>query len=135
MGLFFERTAHQSPITDLVRVALLKSPPTNPEAEAARIASEYLPLIRTLTTMLKTTPPDTQAAIASTSKEAADELLGDKTFNTVRFLVATGIFVVLVIAAVATDVADLKSSPAALYALATTVFGIVVGFLSAEKPQ
>ncbi len=45
------------------------------------------------------------------------------------------IVAVLLGAGIGTDAANLPNSSKALYALATTAFGIVVGLLTGEKPK
>jgi hypothetical protein len=78
-------------------------------------------------------PVDARAAATAKAEALSNQLLGGPSFNTGRFVVALLIFLALLGAAIGADAAELKSSPAALYALATTVFGVVVGFLGSEK--
>lgn len=63
----------------------------------------------------------------------ANELLGGAAFNTGRFLIAAAIFLAIVVAAIISEAADLDESNEALFGLATTIFGVVVGFLGGEK--
>jgi hypothetical protein len=85
---------------------------------------------------LAETPPEPAAldgeaqaratAVTNTSPPAA--------LNRTNLLVALLIVAVLLGAAIGTDAANLPNSSKALYALATTAFGIVVGLLTGEKP-
>jgi hypothetical protein len=50
-------------------------------------------------------------------------------------IVALLIVAVLIGAGIATQAAHLTASSAALFSLATTAFGIVVGLLTGEKPR
>ncbi len=52
-----------------------------------------------------------------------------------RLITALGIVAVLLIGAVWTDAAHVGDSSNALFALATTAFGMVVGLLTGEKPR
>ncbi|MEO6350988.1 MAG: hypothetical protein ABIP53_10090 [Candidatus Limnocylindrales bacterium] len=139
MGLFFERAAPRAPLTDLLSNALQTPPPKNPNERAVDLASNFQPLIYELTEALASqplaTPAEADAAAGKKASAVTSHLLGGATFNTGRFLVATAIFLALVAGAVTTDAFGLKDSPTALYGLATTVFGIVVGFLGAEAPK
>jgi hypothetical protein len=49
-------------------------------------------------------------------------------------LLALAVFVAIVLAAVVTDALKLETSPEALFGLAGTILGLVVGFLGGEKP-
>jgi hypothetical protein len=60
---------------------------------------------------------------------------GYTTFNTGRFVGATIIFSLIVIAAITTDaLGGMDDSSTALWGLTGTIFGVVVGFLAGEKP-
>ncbi len=52
-----------------------------------------------------------------------------------NLIVALIVVAVLIGAGIGTDAASLPDSSKALYALATTAFGIVVGLLTGEKPK
>jgi hypothetical protein len=67
----------------------------------------------------------TDAAITPPASYAA--------FNTGRFIGAILIFGALVGAAIGSDAAGLADSQKALYGLAASVFGVVIGFLGGEK--
>ena len=85
---------------------------------------------------LATTPPSPAAADAQASSSAADltnQLLGGAKFNTGRFLVALGIFLLLLAGGITTDAMKLTNSYTTLFALSTTIFGVIVGFLGGEK--
>ena len=56
-------------------------------------------------------------------------------FRTDRFLVALGIFLAILAAAIVADATNLDDSSKALYGFATTIFGLVVGLISGEKPS
>jgi hypothetical protein len=137
VGLFFEQAKPTQDLVDLLRTALEQAPTGHEQADAEQRAAGFAPLVAPLRDALATPPPSDAAAatVSATNKatEVTKQLLGGTTFNTGRFLVAVGIFVVLLGAAIWTDADHLKDSPTALYALATTVFGVVVGFLGAEK--
>ncbi|MGI8863746.1 MAG: hypothetical protein ACR2JH_04990 [Solirubrobacteraceae bacterium] len=137
MGIFFEQRRPDPRLIALLADAIQAPVPPNPDHEAAVRAGQLQPLLEPLRSALATRPPeqgaDTIALADAKAAQVTNELLGGSSFNTGRFIVAAGIFAVLLIAAVWTDADNLKNSPTALYALATTVFGIVVGFLGAEK--
>jgi len=138
LGLFFDQRRPDPRVVGLLREAIQTPPPHDAQQQAARLAGELKPLTEPVRAALESQPPADPAdaaALASAKAEAiTNELLGGSSFNTGRFLVALLIFAVLLGGAIATDAVELKSSPAALYALATTVFGVVVGFLGSEKP-
>jgi hypothetical protein len=137
MGLFFEQRDPDQRLVTAFRDAIVTSPAADLQEQAMNLAGEFDPFIESLSEALTSPKPATVAAVnamASTkATELTDGLLGGPTFNTGRFLVALLIFFALLGGAIGTDVAELKTSPTALYALATTVFGIVVGFLGSEK--
>jgi hypothetical protein len=83
------------------------------------------------------TPPDASLidADAETRAAAATSTADTAKLNAARLVVSLGIVAVLVIGGVITDANHLVASSTALYTLATTAFGIVVGVLSAEKPK
>ena len=55
-----------------------------------------------------------------------------KSFQSLRFLIAVALQVVIVVAAVLLDVNGHAESSRQLFAMATTLFGVIVGFLGGE---
>jgi hypothetical protein len=108
MGIFFETQPVQSKVRDAIRDALREDPQRVPnlEAEAAARAS----------------------VVAENVRQGA-------TFQSQRFLIALGVFLVIVLAAIATEGFGLDESPKALYGLAGAILGLIVGFLGGEKPS
>lgn len=104
MGLFFDRTA--------------------PQAELQTVIEEAL-----------RTDPGEVADPKTTAEQKASEIApaGYGRFNKGRFVGALLLFAAIVVAAIITDAADIDDSSKALWGLAATVFGVVVGFLGGEK--
>lgn len=142
MGLFFERDPHQSSLAASLEDAFNMTPPdTREEADhMAGLMAEtvYSPVHASLRAALLSPPPanPTRAALASQALvgSSANSLQGPVVFNTGRFLVALVIFFIVLGAAIGTDAAGLTNSPTALYGFAGSIFGVVVGYLGAEKP-
>ncbi|MGO8685686.1 MAG: hypothetical protein ACLQT7_00680 [Candidatus Dormibacteria bacterium] len=138
MGVFFERQADPG-LTQLLRTALTAEPPTDSEQQktlSVQMAGQLQPVVSAVSRALASKPPTPAAADAQASSSAADltnQLLGGTTFNTGRFLVALAIFVVLLGGGVTADALKLTNSYTTLFALSTTIFGVVVGFLGGEK--
>ena len=138
MGVFFERQADPA-ITALLRTAYAEDPPANPDQQrtlAVQMASQLDPVVSAVSKALGTKTSSPAAAAAHANTTAADltnQLLGGAKFNTGRFLVALGIFLVLLGAGIATDALKLTNSYTTLFALSTTIFGVIVGFLGGEK--
>jgi hypothetical protein len=134
---FLEQPKPDSQLVALFHEAIQRPPSDDPDKDVAAMAVRLQPLSEQLTAALATTPPNRSADVRTLANakaaEVTSQLLGGASFNTGRFFVALGIFGALLGAAIGTDIANLKSSPTALYALATTVFGVVVGFLGSEK--
>jgi hypothetical protein len=137
MGLFFEQNKPNAQLVAILRNAIEAQPDEGPHEQAVTLAGRFEPLVEPLQAALESSKPATPAAADADANTRAtavtNELLGGATFNTGRFLVALAIFVVLLCGAIGSDIAELKDSPTTLFALATTVFGIVVGFLGSEK--
>jgi hypothetical protein len=75
-------------------------------------------------------PPPDPAALdreATRRVEALTETMTETNLNVDRLAVALGIVGLLIAAAITTDAFDLSASSTALYTLATTAFGMVVG--------
>jgi hypothetical protein len=138
MGVFFERQADPA-LTQLLRTALTAEPPADREQGktlSAQMAGQHQPVVNAVSKALATTPPSAAAADAQASSSAADlsnQLLGGAKFNTGRFLVALGIFLLLLAGGITTDALKLTNSYTTLFALSITIFGVIVGFLGGEK--
>jgi hypothetical protein len=138
MGVFFERQADPA-ITEMLRTALTAEPPADAEqgrSISVQMAGQLQPVVNAVSKALAATPPSPAAADAQASGSAADltnQLLGGAKFNTGRFLVALGIFLLLLAAGITTDALKLTNSYNTLFALSTTIFGVIVGFLGGEK--
>jgi hypothetical protein len=138
MGVFFERQADPA-LTQLLRTALTAEPPADREQGktlSAQMAGQHQPVVNAVSKALATTPPSPAAADAQASSSAADlsnQLLGGAKFNTGRFLVALGIFLLLLAGGITTDALKLTNSYTTLFALSITIFGVIVGFLGGEK--
>jgi hypothetical protein len=107
MGIFFEVQPVQSKVRESIRDALEEDPRQVPnlEAEAAARAS----------------------AVAEKVRQGV-------TFQPQRFLIALAVFLTIVVAAIVTESFGLNDSPKALFFLAGTILGLIVGFLGGEKP-
>jgi hypothetical protein len=108
MGVFWDYKDQPSQaVVDSFRAALEKTPPQGPalDEEATTRA----------------------AAVTNASPPAS--------LNRANLVVALVVVAVLLGAGIGTDAANLPNSSKALYALATTAFGIVVGLLTGEKPK
>lgn len=88
-------------------------------------------------TALAKTPPQGDALDeeAKTRAAAVTNTNPPASLNKANLVVALVIVAVLLGAGIGTDAANLPNSSKALYALATTAFGIVVGLLTGEKPK
>lgn len=85
---------------------------------------------------LNTEKPATEEDAAKQAEAKAAEIApaGYKSFSVERFFGALAIFLVIVVAAIITDLnSDLTDSSKALWGFAATIFGVVVGFLAGEK--
>ncbi|HEY1775662.1 MAG TPA: hypothetical protein VGG41_05815 [Solirubrobacteraceae bacterium] len=135
MGVFFERRGPDPRLVDAFRTAFTADPQSDaPQQRAAALASAITPLVQPLAAAVSSAPPrDPEAAAITAATAAGNTLLGGAKFNTGRFVVATIIFAALLGGAITTDATNLTSSSTALYALATTVFGVVIGFLGGES--
>jgi hypothetical protein len=138
MGVFFERQADPA-ITALLRTAFAEEPPADPDRQrtmAVQMAGQLQPVVSAVSKALGTKTSSPAAADAQASSTAADltnQLLGGARFNTGRFVVALVIFLALLGGGVAADALKLTNSYTTLFALSTTVFGVIVGFLGGEK--
>lgn len=81
------------------------------------------------------TDPSSVGNVEEAAKVRAAEVApaGYTKFNAGRFIGAVVVFAIIVAAGIATEAFDLDKSSDALWALAATVFGVVVGFLGGEK--
>jgi VIT1/CCC1 family predicted Fe2+/Mn2+ transporter len=110
MGIFFEprpsRVVLESAVENEIRDALLESPGAihDIEREAAERSTR---------------------AISAASTEPQ--------FKATNFLVALGVLLFFVLAAIVAEAVDLADSSRALYGFATTILGIIVGLLGGEK--
>ncbi len=79
--------------------------------------------------------PSTVADADAEATRKTDEIApaGYAKFNTGRFIGAMVIFGAIVGCAIGTEAAGLADSEKALWGLAGTIFGVVVGFLGGEK--
>jgi hypothetical protein len=137
MGVFFDQRKPDPRFIELMQRALQAPPDDQSDQRAQNLAADFRPLVEPLKAAAKSPAPasaaDAEKLASAKAEEVSNQLLGGSSFNTGRFFVALAIFAVLIAAAIYTDAESFKSSPAALFALATTVFGVVVGFLGSEK--
>lgn len=107
MGVFFEAELAQPKVREAIRDAL--------ETDPGEV-------------------PDKAGEAAKRANAVTDDIRQGTKFQSGRFLLALAVFVAIVLAAVITDALKLETSPEALYGLAGTILGLVVGFLGGEKP-
>jgi hypothetical protein len=107
MGVFFEAELAQPKVREAIRDAL--------ETDPRQVQ-------------------DTAGEVAKRANAVADDIRQGTKFQSGRFLLALAVFVAIVLAAVVTDALKLETSPEALFGLAGTILGLVVGFLGGEKP-
>jgi hypothetical protein len=114
MGVFFDSPGTQeslpvSTVQDMVHASLQESPPATPADLNAR----------------------TEAVIKSMSSTPSPS---DDTasLQALRLLVAVGLVAALVIGGVVTEANGWSNSSTAIWALATTAFGVIVGLLGGE---
>jgi hypothetical protein len=107
MGLFYERAS--APTRSDVKGAIADALTTAPPATAQETESE------------------------AESRTAGITPAGYDRFHTGRFIGALVIFSVIVIGAIVCDATGLDDSSKALWGFGATIFGVVVGFLGAEK--
>jgi hypothetical protein len=138
MGLFFEKRDPDPRLVEMFRQAIAAQPPEDAEQAASSMAGSFEPMVTSLRTAYAAPQPrrpiDLDLLAHSSAEAVGSRLLGGPSFNTGRFAVALAIFFVLLGGGIGADIASLKDSSTALYALATTVFGVVLGFLGAEHP-
>lgn len=79
-------------------------------------------------------PPGSDQERARLVRNSAREVAPQAQLKVVPLVIALGIVGVLLGAGIWTDAAGLKGSSRAVFGLATTAFGIVVGLLGGEKP-
>ena len=135
MGVFFERQADPA-LTQLLRTALTAEPPADREQGktlSAQMAGQHQPVVNAVSKALATTPPSPAAADAQAGPGIEAVGVGGAKFNTGRFLVALGIFLLLLAGGITTDALKLTNSYTTLFALSITIFGVIVGFLGGEK--
>jgi hypothetical protein len=142
MGLFFEQQAGSSSLTELLADALMAAvPPTADEAEklARERAPEMTPVVDGVkAALMHESITDPVAARAEAHDRAAAitrSLTGPPRFCWQRFAVGLVLFVAVLAAAIATDATHLTLSPTALFSLATTILGLLVGQLSGESSR
>ena len=106
MGVFFESEPKRPVVSEVMKTALLLKPDQigDPRAEADRMADDV-----------------------------TNRLSNSKTFKTGRFLGALAILVVIAIAAIMAERSGLTEGTKALWGLAATVFGVIVGLLGGES--
>jgi hypothetical protein len=108
MGIFWTYSTEPRPsVVASFKAALAKSPPSG--------------------NALDSEAEERAAATADTTAPA--------NLNSKNLIVAIIIVAALIGAAIGTDAANLPNSSKALYVIATTAFGIVVGLLTGEKPK
>lgn len=76
---------------------------------------------------------DVEEEAAERSNSAMAAASDEPRFKTENFLVALGVLLFFVLAAIVTDGLDLEDSSKALYGFATIILGIIVGLLGGEK--
>jgi hypothetical protein len=84
--------------------------------------------------MIITGAPVNGHEAAARASVVAEEVRQGATFQPQRFLIALGVFLAIVLAAIVTEGFGLDDSSKALYGLSGTILGLVVGFLGGEKP-
>lgn len=105
MGIFYARPSSQPIVQDAIRNAL----ETNPDA--INSAEESV-----------------------TRANAVSEQLGEtREFKKGRFLVALAVLIAFIAAAIFTEVTNLPESSKALWGLAATILGVIVGLLGGES--
>lgn len=136
MGVFFEREGSNSPLVPILEAAYRQPPPplASLDDEVQRFASSFNPVGATVQAALSSEPPtDPGGAAKAAAQAASDAMAGSPTFQSTRFLVAMVIFLALLGIAIGCDASGLTSSTTALYSLASSLFGVIVGFLGGEK--
>jgi hypothetical protein len=157
MGVFFDppraKTALRPALHTAIGDALMApQPPTFADAQteaATRAAAvlgaipggvslDYRPFIEDAVRDALVQPPPASLTSAQTdavarADAATRQMPDDGGFHSDRFLVAIGIFALVVAAAVGTDAGGLPDSSKALYGFAASIFGVVVGLLGGEK--
>jgi hypothetical protein len=141
MGIFFE----QKPSTDfvnLVETAINTPPPPVADlgAEAVALAGRIKPLVNCFATALSTAPPTgpnanaaAHTAATTATQTVVNQLLGGKSFNTGRFLIALFIFGALLAVGVWTEDIHLTTASGFLFGFAGAIFGVVTAYLGSEK--
>jgi VIT1/CCC1 family predicted Fe2+/Mn2+ transporter len=76
---------------------------------------------------------DVSREVTQRSEKALTAAQTEPKFKTTNFLVALGVLLFFVVAAIVTEAFDLTDSSKALYGFATTILGIIVGLLGGEK--
>jgi hypothetical protein len=114
MGVFFDSPGTQellpvSTVHDMVHASLREPPPATPDDLNAR----------------------TDAVIKSMSSNSAPVDVA-ASLQALRLLVAVGLVAALVIGGVVTEANGWSNSSTAIWALATTAFGVIVGLLGGE---
>jgi hypothetical protein len=139
MGLFFEQQAGSSSLTELIADALMQAAPATADAAeglARERAPEVTPVVDAVkAALLHPVMNDPTAARADAQARAVAvtrSLSGPPRFCWNRFIGALALFLVVLAAGVGTDVDHLQHSPVALFGLATTILGLIVGQLSGE---
>jgi hypothetical protein len=74
-----------------------------------------------------------EAAMTAARAVTSSAAVVEKQFNARNFLFALAIFLAIVVAAVVTDALKLPDSSKALWGLAASIFGVIVGLLGGEK--
>jgi hypothetical protein len=105
MGIFYTRPSSQPIVQDAIHNALARNPANvNVEEESV------------------------------TRANAVSQQLGEtREFQTGRFLLALAILIAFIAAAIITDASNLPDSSKALWGLATTILGVIVGLLGGES--
>jgi hypothetical protein len=139
VGLFFEQRTPDPGFVQLIAQAIQETPPAGADAITQRakdLVGENPTLVHAVSEGLRQTPPTGADAAQKANKQAAqvaNQLLGGSSFNTGRFVIALAIFALLLGGGITANACGQTASGSTLFALATTVFGVVSAFLGTEK--
>jgi hypothetical protein len=139
VGLFFEQHAPDPRLVQLIAQAIQEAPPADANATQQRaktLVGENPALVGIVSDALaQPAPTGTNPAQKANTQatQVANQLLGGASFNTGRFVIALLIFALLLGGGIAANACSQTASGSTLFALATTVFGVVSAFLGTEK--
>lgn len=134
MGLFFGPRVPDGASIQLFANALQEAPPPeeNLSSRSVELAGARSELAPRLANALAANPPTDATALAVRAASTAAAAT-QPAFYPWRVVVAAAIFLALVAGGVVAEHFGLSSSSGALFGFAGGVFGVVTGFLGAEK--